>query len=110
MEKRNKRITAVKTEALSQATKKEVGEEEFKSIMLNFYKSFILKNDDKEGAYSDEENKKPDQSLDHKEQIFKEVLGLQGTVTKFGSGAPHITTISDALFALLTGVADVAPD
>ena len=35
---------------------------------------------------------------------------LDGTVTKFSSGAPHTTTVSDALFALLTAVADEASD
>ena len=102
--------TVAKSESLSQATKKEVGEEEIKTKMVNFYKSFIIKNDDEEEAYSDEEDKKPGQPVDHKEETFKEVQSLDGTVTKFSSGAPHTTTVSDALLALLTGVADEAPD
>lgn len=44
--------------------------------MVNFYKSFIIRNDDEEEAYSEEEDKKPDQPVDHKEQTFKEVKAL----------------------------------
>jgi len=91
--------------------KKEVGEEEIKTKMVNFYKSFIIKNDDEEEAYSDEDDKKPDQPVDHKEQTFKEVKSLQGTVTKVNStGGPHYTTVCDALYVLLSSVVDEAPD
>lgn len=51
--------------------------------MVNFYKSFIIKNEVDEEVYSDEEEgKKIDEHVDHKEQTFKEIKTLYGTQTK----------------------------
>jgi hypothetical protein len=74
--------------------------------MINFYKSFI----DDESDSSDEEQKEQYLPVDLKERTFKEVQGLDGTIYDLNSDAPHYTNVSDALFALFTGVRDEAPD
>jgi hypothetical protein len=78
---------------------------------MNFYKSFIIKNEADEEAFSDEgESQKTDEHVDHKEQTFKEIKGLYGTQTKLYTNAIHNTTVSDVLYVLLMNVAEENPD
>ena len=78
--------------------------------MVNFYKSFFIKNNEEdEDDYAEEEGSTPGQPVNLKEQSFKEIHNFDGTVLRVGKG-PRYTTISDVLYILLLNVADENPD
>jgi hypothetical protein len=94
----------------SSENKKEITEDEVKTKMVNFYKSFFIKNNEEdEDDYAEEEGKTPGQTVDLKEQSFKDINSFDGTVIRVGKG-PRYTTISDLLYILLLNVADEKPD
>lgn len=47
--------------------KKEIIEDEIKTKMVNYYKSFFIKNEDDNGEYDDEEGKAPEKVVDLKD-------------------------------------------
>jgi hypothetical protein len=47
--------------------KKEITEDEIKTKMVSYYKSFFIKNEDDNGEYDDEEGKEPDKVVDLKD-------------------------------------------
>ena len=47
--------------------KKEITEDEIKTKMVSYYKSFFIKNEDDNGEYDDEEGKAPDEVVDLKD-------------------------------------------
>jgi hypothetical protein len=47
------------TKSTNSENKKEITEDEIKTKMVNFYKSFFIKNEDEDDPYSDEEGKTP---------------------------------------------------
>ena len=79
--------------------------------MVNFYKSFFIKNNEEvEDDYEEEEGGTPGQAVDLKEQSFKDINSFDGTVTRVGEKGPRNTTISDLLYILLLNVADENPE
>ena len=53
--------------------------------MVNFYKSFFIKNNEEvEEDYEEEEGKTPGQAVNLKEQSFKDINNFDGTVLRIG--------------------------
>ena len=58
---------SLKEQDNTEKNKKEITEDEIKTKMVSYYKSFFIKNEDDNGEYDDEEGKEPDKVVDLKD-------------------------------------------
>ena len=61
------RTNSLKEQNNADKNKKEITEDEIKTKMVSYYKSFFIKNEDDNGEYDDEEGKAPDEVVDLKD-------------------------------------------